>query len=396
MPTVCGSGGSSLSDTRAAVDQAIASARGALGGSKASLGFLFASPRHDLERALRAACSRVPSLDWVLASTAGEATEHGPTKGGIAVMMVAWGDAAHRLGQAVPLASADLRRTAETLCSGYRSVVDDARTRNWKAAASLVFGDGLSPQLEPLITQIRRATHIHHTVLGGGAADDGALERSWVGSNGSGVIEGGVAAVHVASHARWGVGIGQGVTAASDRMTVTRATRNVVHELDGKPALEVYRQHAQREGVLLTKENVAEYLLHHELGIYFFDDIVRVRAGLATKPDDSVVFAGEVPEGATVAFVRGEPEALIDAARRATEEALREVEGEPAGALLFSCITRGLILKDRYGEELDAVKSALGKRVPIAGFLSYGEVARVKGKLDGYHNNTLVVALIPR
>lgn len=394
MPTICGSGGSDLADTSAAVACSVGRAREQLGSAEPALGFLFVSPRHDLERALREARSRSPRADWMLISTSGESTDNGPTKGGVAAMLVSWGEAAHRLAHAVRLPS-DARATAEGLCTHYRTLVDDARGKQWKAAASLVFGDGISPSFEPLVTHIRRATALHHTVLGGGAGDDGALQTGWVGSNGH-VIEGGVAAVHVASRAKWGVGIGQGVTAASERMTVTRATGHVVHELDGRPAFEVYREFAAQKGVVLGPENTGEFLLHHELGIYFFDDIVRVRAGLAITPEGGVVFAGEVPEGSAVAFVRGEPDALIEAARRAAQDALAELEGQPAGALIFSCITRGLILQDRYHEEIEAVQSVLGKNVPIAGYLSYGEVARVKGKLDGYHNNTLVVALIPR
>lgn len=398
MPTICGSGGSSLADTRAATAQAITRAKDGLAGARPVLGFLFASPTHDLPRALAEASTRCP-IDWLLASTAGEATELGTTQGGIAILLISWGEAAHRLARAVEMAEPP-DETAKTLCGDYRALIDEARGRGWKAAATAILGDGMSPLFEPLIAQVRRATWLHHTVVGGGAADDAALVKSWIGSSARGrsaVIErGGVTAVHVASRCRWGIGIGQGVTPASERMTVTRASRHIVHELDGRPALAVYRERATRGGLELGPDNIGEYLLHNQLGIYFFDDIVRVRAGLGTTDDGSVVFAGEVPEGSAVAFMQGTPDALIAAAREAAEKALAEVEGKPAGALLFSCVTRGLILKERWREEIEAVRDALGADVPIAGFSSYGEVARVKGKLDGYHNNTLVVAVIPR
>jgi methyl-accepting chemotaxis protein len=67
---------------------------------------------------------------------------------------------------------------------------------------------------------------------------------------------------------------------------------------------------------------------------------------------------------------------------------------EPAGVLVFDCICRGMILKDGFQREIDAVRQHFPD-VPIAGFLTYGEIARFRGKLDGWHNTTAVVVAIP-
>ena len=58
------------------------------------------------------------------------------------------------------------------------------------------------------------------------------------------------------------------------------------------------------------------------------------------------------------------------------------------------CICRGPVSGRRYDEEIRAIAAEL-PGAPLAGFLSYGEIARIKGKLDGYHNNTLVIVAIP-
>jgi hypothetical protein len=54
-----------------------------------------------------------------------------------------------------------------------------------------------------------------------------------------------------------------------------------------------------------------------------------------------------------------------------------------------------MILKDAFQREIDAVRSVFGG-VPVAGFLTYGEIARYQGNLDGWHNATAVVAAIPK
>ena len=65
-----------------------------------------------------------------------------------------------------------------------------------------------------------------------------------------------------------------------------------------------------------------------------------------------------------------------------------------AGALVFDCVCRGMIMKSDFPREIDAVREELGD-VPVAGFLTYGEIARYSSKLSGWHNASAVVVAIP-
>jgi methyl-accepting chemotaxis protein len=86
---------------------------------------------------------------------------------------------------------------------------------------------------------------------------------------------------------------------------------------------------------------------------------------------------------------------MIAAAREAAEEARDRLGGaEAAGVLLFDCVCRGMILREEFGKEIDAVRLVFGD-VPVAGFLTYGEIAQSAGRLEGWHNATVVVAAIP-
>jgi hypothetical protein len=93
-----------------------------------------------------------------------------------------------------------------------------------------------------------------------------------------------------------------------------------------------------------------------------------------------------------VSILDGDPESIISAA----EEARTSLDGGvAAGVLLFDCVCRGMILKNNFQREIDAVR-AVFPDVPIAGFLTYGEIARSHVKLDGWHNATAVVVAIPK
>jgi hypothetical protein len=88
-----------------------------------------------------------------------------------------------------------------------------------------------------------------------------------------------------------------------------------------------------------------------------------------------------------VRVVAAAPDRLIDAARRLSQEVTRAASN---GALVFDCSCRQKLLGARYGEQVTAF--ANGKPLPYVGFASYGELAKSRGSLQGFHNTTAVMA----
>jgi hypothetical protein len=135
-------------------------------------------------------------------------------------------------------------------------------------------------------------------------------------------------------------------------------------------------------------------MIANEIGIHFFDKINRARAPLSVSEDGALHCAGEIPRGSIVSILDGEPTRMIAAARSAAHQALTQLNGrKAAGVLLFDCVCRGMILKDAFDREVQAVRSIFPD-TPIAGFLTYGEIARNSDKLGGWHNTTAVVVAI--
>jgi len=56
---------------------------------------------------------------------------------------------------------------------------------------------------------------------------------------------------------------------------------------------------------------------------------------------------------------------------------------------------RKAMLGAGFVREIETVRKIAGTQTPIAGFLTYGEIARSKGKLERWHNATTVVVGIP-
>jgi methyl-accepting chemotaxis protein len=389
---VVGTGRSLVTDTKAAGGEAVAAARRALGGRRPAFGFVFAGPDHNLAALMSSARAAADGASLLGCSTAGEFTAEGLTHGGVAVLLVAAEETEHRLAFASGLKE-NHAGTATALCREFPALQQDAVGRRLLASTTVLLTDGLAGTAEPALALLGDSTGIAQQIVGGAAGDEGRFRQTTVAAGESVGVDA-MAALHVFSSKSWGVGVGHGLRPASAKMQVTRARANVLHQIDGRPAFDVYRDYAKTRGVALAPETAGPFLIGNELGIYLFDRLNRARAPLSVDPDGSLRCAAEVPEGASVCILDGEPESMVAAAGEAAQEAAQRLGGPAAGVLVFDCVCRGMILKEEFGREIAAVRRVFGD-VPVAGFLTYGEIARYGGKLDGWHNTTAVVVAIP-
>jgi methyl-accepting chemotaxis protein len=261
--------------------------------------------------------------------------------------------------------------------------------------------------LDPLAGNGEEATLITASLLGGsvrlagGAAGDDLLMKAPVVSCGARAAGDSVAIALVFSKSPLGVGVCHGHRPLSTPMRVTRAAGNVVQEIDGRPAwpvwLEATRADAASRGVdvnALPKEDEGAYLLRYEAGLAAGDDY-KIRAPLSRDENGAIHFACGMPEGTVFRITESVPERQIDSAREAARRARKQLGDQPvAGAVVFDCICRNLILGRDFGRAVTGISEELGK-VPLAGFETYGEIALDVGDLSGFHNTTSVVLAFP-
>ncbi|RYE86454.1 MAG: hypothetical protein EOO75_15720 [Myxococcales bacterium] len=233
-------------------------------------------------------------------------------------------------------------------------------------------------------------------LVGGAAGDDLRMERTRVGL-GARTATDAVAAVVLSTRAPVGIGVCHGHTPLSDPLWVTRAEGARVITIEGRPAWEVWCAQtavaAAAHGIdpaRLSDDEVGAYLLRYEAGIAAGQSF-KIRAPLRRLPDGSLLFASEVPEGTRLRITESDPDRQIASARAAARQAREQLGGaEPAGALIFDCVCRGLILGDRFEQAIDTMRQELDG-APFAGFETYGEIALGTSDLSGFHNTTSVV-----
>jgi methyl-accepting chemotaxis protein len=391
MGTKVGTGASAFSTAKIAVAEAVRKAYVGLGGAKPNFGFLFASP--DLALAdLLAIAREITQAEIVGCTSAGEITEAGLIHGGVAIMLVA-SDATIDMRFATGLKS-DPEKVARELSSNLAAAKKAAAAHERRSLTTVLLTDGLAGTGERLVNELyERRVQSGTQIVGGAAGDEGRFAATWVGS-GAGASSDSAVALHIFSESPWGIGVDHGLRPTTKQMRVTMAEGNVVHEIDGQPAFAAYQRHAAARNVRLTPENASPYLIANELGVHFFERIGRARAPLSVGPNGSLVCAADVPKGSMVSILDGEPDSMILAAQAAAKAARASVHGPVAGVLLFDCVCRGMILKDAFRLEVEAIRTTF-PGAPIAGLLTYGEIARSHDRLNGWNNATAVVVAIP-
>lgn len=264
-------------------------------------------------------------------------------------------------------------------------------------AGIFVLSDGLKVNGSELVAGITAAVGSHVPLTGGLAGDGAKFEETLVGADCP--PQGGtVAAVgFYGSAVRIGHGSAGGWDEFGPRRRITQSKGNVLFELDGQPALDLYERYLgedEAKGLPGTGLLFPLLIRHPDQPGH---DVVRTI--LAVDRDArSMTFAGDVPEGWVAQLMRGNFDRLAagaaDAARQA-RTGLGETANQDGLAVLVSCIGRRLLMGQRTMDEVEAAGLELGSRIPRIGFYSYGEISpHGASGLCQLHNQTMTVTAI--
>ena len=252
-----------------------------------------------------------------------------------------------------------------------------------------LLSDGLAVNSSDLVEGVNSALPPGVTASGGFAADSLKFQATHVWCDGpptrSSVVGLGLYGdrlrVGLAATAGWD-------TFGLDRL-ITKSRKNVLYEFDGRSALALYQQYLSVVATNLTSSG-----LHYPLGLRVGKVEDRVlRTILSTsESEQSITFAGNVPEGSYARLMRGNIEHLIDAAAEAATTSARALNGVASQlAVLVSCCGRRPVLNQRIEEEVEAAGEALDEHTTLTGFYSYGEIAHLGGGPAQLHNETMTV-----
>jgi len=252
----------------------------------------------------------------------------------------------------------------------------------------LVISDGIRVNGAELVRGLNDVLPPWVVVTGGLAGDGDRFQRTWVIAQGR-LARNRISAVgfygdriHVAHGSKGGW------DAFGPQRIVTRSQGNIVYEIDGRPALALYKEYLGDRAAGLP----ATALLF-PLGLLEKDAAPLVRTILSIdEAAQSMTFAGDVPQGHHVQLMRGVFGRLVDGAADAGRETAAAVrEGAPGLAIAISCVGRRLVLGQRAEDEVEAAREALPAGASLVGFYSYGEISPSGFGPCNLHNQTMTL-----
>jgi hypothetical protein len=266
--------------------------------------------------------------------------------------------------------------------------------------ACFVLADGLVFNFDSFLSGFEKTLNRDEPLplYGGLAADDWASHKTFQYHNDE-VFSEGIICVVMSGSGAVACGINHGCIPVGSRRTITRCQGNIIHEIDGIPALEAlkdyfpedWQQHWNKTSLNLclgfkTPEQIIsgyeEYMVRYMVGM--------------NDQQGYVTIQSEVGEGAELWLVRRDKDLITNGMHTISHHINEQLAGvKPKFVLHFECVGRGKVVF-REAEKIELVKSLqrdLGEDIPWIGFYSYGEIGTI-ARCNCFHNFTSVIAAV--
>lgn len=368
-----------------------------LGAEKADLAIVFASSKYNQEKMLSGV--RSVSLDALLvgSSTAGEITTDGPAnKPSVAVMLISSSEIKFYAAVGENIAT-------DARAAGKYAADEVKKKAGAELKAFMMIPDVLVGNGADIVRGVLDVLGEHFPVVGGASGDDFKFVKTYQYLNDK-AYSGAVVGLGLVGNFKIGIGVKHGWLPVGSPMKVTKSKGAVLHELDGKPAINIYRDYfGAEEAQKLQEETLAKLAITYPLGMTVAgSDEMLIRDPITVDANGSITCAAEIPEGSEIRLMVGSREEAVKVAKEAAEKAMEQLDGEPAKAvIIFNCIARSKLFGERSGDEIDAIQESVGRQTPLIGFYTYGEQAPLGGEVKNiskcnpvFHNETVVICVL--
>jgi hypothetical protein len=285
-----------------------------------------------------------------------------------------------------------IKTTSEQVdLSHLRGLFDD---RGQKSTA-LILVDALAPNVTPVLTELFNQFGSSVGYIGGGGGSLSLQQEPCIFTP-EGLFQDAVVVTFLGNESH--VNVRHGWQKVMGPIVATKTDKNRIVELNWRNAFALYRSIVEADsGLVLTKENFFDVVKGYPLGLYKegAEDIVRDPVGFTDAGE--LVFLIDIPENAAFNLLRGDTNAIIQAAGQAAASCHVPAGRVPTYAIVVDCISRVLYLDQDFSRELDSVQEYVGAikgdLVP-EGIVSLGEIASdEEGVLQAY-NKTIVVGVL--
>lgn len=360
---------------------------GDLDAIKPQLGFIFGSmATFENDKFIKQLVDQKPSVQWVGCSTAGEVSQKGVTDDTAILTGIHFDNANSKFKIATArIESADQSEKAGEKLAAALAAPD--------LRSIVVISPGVNVNGSHLVKGIAKGAGPNVAVTGGLAGDGGKFQKTYT------LSPEGVSSDHIVGIGLYGtaVQLSYGCMGGWDSFgktrKVTKSVSNVVYEMDGKPALDIYKEYLGEHAKDLPASGLMfPFAILNNLQAD--TGIIRTILSVDEKAG-SLTFAGDVEQGCHVRLMHANTSGLVGGARNAAKNATTKGAGKSAFAMIVSCVGRKLVMGANVDEEIEAISEVFGPGCALTGFYSYGEISPFANEsIPRLHNQTMTISYI--
>lgn len=365
-----------------------------MGENPPDLIIAFASVSFDQEELIRGIREASGKIPLVGCSDAGEITNDGPNQKSVGVMAIKSDNIKFITGLGRDI-KAGAREAGQAVAKEIQSKAPGP------LRAFVMLPDVLTGNGADIVRGVLDVLGPHFPVVGGAAGDDFLFKTTYEYRDDD-VVSGAVAGLGLSGNFSMGIGVRHGWVPIGLPMKVTKSEGAIVHELDNRPAINIYEDYFGEKAEELRKEPLARMAITYPLGIKVPDlDEYLIRDPITVDEKGSITCAAEIPEGSEIRLMIGSKEKAIEAAQDAARKLMQDFKkdnAEPKLLLMFNCIAREKLFGQKAQDEIKAVMEIIGPDVPLLGFYTYGEQAPMAGEIHNpekcnskFYNETIVL-----
>lgn len=396
MSTVFATGISKDQNSITAGKNAAKMALSKMGHRKPQIALLFAGINHDINQLMEGIKNIAgQEIQLIGCTSAGEFNENEITNNGVVCALISSDTHQFFTGMGNHVTYDEIKAIQQA------SKQFPLEVEGYPYRSGMIFVDGLIGKGEEIVLAAHSMLGADVKFAGAAAADNLKFKETLVFCDNK-ILPNAVSLCLMASKIPVIISVKHGHKPLTPALTVTKAKDNILYEINEEPAFEVWKRYVRsdlkKEGFdvdqIKDAEETSKLLMKYEAGFMTGTDY-KVRFPSSCNRDGSINFSCSIFEGTALKIMSSNETDQINSAKIAAEEAaLIAKERKIAGAIIFDCACREMILKDKFEQAVNEMRKVLSD-IPIIGFETYGEIAMEIGQLSGFHNTTTVVMLIP-
>ncbi|MGE0763911.1 MAG: FIST signal transduction protein [Bdellovibrionales bacterium] len=327
-----------------------------------------------------------PKIQWVGCSTAGEVSRSGVTDDTTILTTIHFDNPKSNFR----IAASKVTNADDSYAAGKR-LAEELNNENLRGL--VVMAPGVNINGSQLVKGASEAIGNKVVMTGGLAGDGGKFVKTYT------LSPSGVSSDHVIGIGFYGdtvnlqYGCRGGWDAFGKERKVTKSKANILYELDGKPALDVYKEYLGEYAKDLPASGLMfpfSLMSGQEAG----NDLIRTILGI-NEAEGSLTLAGNIEQGSTVRLMHASTGGLVNGAKAAATHAIQGGRGQSSLAIIVSCVGRKLVMGANVDEEIEEIAEMFGPQCTLTGFYSYGEISPFGTLMTcELHNQTMTISYI--